>query len=70
MIERIKKYLKVNSLCRMKFHDWTISRLVNKNGKLVNHIRTCEVCEKEQYLKRTTRYHPTKYIWADKIIQT
>lgn len=27
--------------------------------------RTCQICDKEQTLKRPKKYHPTKYVWTD-----
>lgn len=65
MSEQIIQYLKTNILCRLNIHNWNISRLVNRNGNLINHVRTCEDCDKEQRLGRPIKYHPTKYIWVD-----
>lgn len=56
-------------MCFIGLHDWEISKWAVFKGKSNNiseqgFDRTCQVCNKEQRLQRTKKYHPNKYVWA------
>jgi len=54
-----------NILHLLGIHDWEMFSVTDKRGRFVNYHRQCNICDKEQNLKRPYKYHPTKYEWRD-----
>lgn len=51
--------------CYIGLHQWQIHAISNGKGRLINHERECQSCDKYQDLQRPKEYHPIKLIWTD-----
>jgi hypothetical protein len=60
--------LLLKPLCKIGIHNYEITQRVDNKGKHLCFRRSCDRCEKEQELKRPTKYHPCKWVWVSLLL--
>ena len=59
---RLKKHIQSSSFWCRFFHDWSIRRLVSREGRFVNYGRICTRCQKMEELRQSNQY-PFDFVW-------